>query len=167
MGQGPNLVLNSGFDVNFNNWTAILNGNQPGVCERYVPGPDMIITASWVFIPPMTHSPGYSIGHQAVTVVADTDYIMTFDVKQVPAAPIALGGVSEVNQTPLTSWVANASLDALGVKTIPFTVPPSVTTLYAKFTQQSLGSLAPTMRVDDITIREQGVSNFIPMIRFF
>lgn len=167
MAEGPELVVNGEFPTNVNSWSFHANGVGGGI-QWFAPG-DMRVTGSFINVPPPTGpQPGWGNGYQNVTgLTGDTDYICRFEVTLLNVQPgkHGVGGMSTSFQ-PNNANIVSASLSTLGNKVLPFTTGPGVTSLFAKIVQPSVMPQA-FCEVDNISVKEQGVSTGGPRIIFF
>jgi hypothetical protein len=167
MAEGPELVTNGDFPSNLTGWTGYRYGNQAGGISHQTD--KMRVTGGWTFIEPMNPPPavpGYQTGYQSIPVTEDTDYKFVFDVKTVPSET-GTGGIS-TNATSSGDWLASTGLGSTGVKSLPFTTGPGVSSVYAKIYQPTPAYTAYFVEVDDVSLKEQGVAaGLIPTVIFF
>lgn len=167
MAEGPELILNGGFDVNFNNWSQFVTG-AGSFARRFAPDANMEVKPGLIPVPPPTGpQPATAIGHQSFTVTVSTDYKLRFDVDTLdgPTPAARIGGISTSSDVPLT-WITQIGISSLGAKESDWTSPGSGTTVFAKQSVQGLNT--GLVRTDDWSVKEQGViADFRPIILFY
>lgn len=168
MAEGPELITNGGFPSNTSGWSVHNHGNVGGGITHQTN--KMRVTGAWTFIQPLNPPPavpGYTNGYQAVPVSEDTDYKFVFDVKTASPSGWGYGGISTNTNGP-GDFIVSSEARPAGIKTLPFTTGPGVTLVYAKFYQGTLAYTAYFMEVDDVSLKEQGISaGLIPTVIFF
>lgn len=168
MGEGPNLVANGDFPSNISSWNTTIAGNQTGSIVWYSPGDSIEIIPAWTFVPPMMFIPGAAWADQQITGLSpSTDYIMGCEVDSSSGTPRGEVGLSDGNLiSPFFNWLVQTPATT-GTKSLPYTTGPSETSLYVMLFSDSAGPTTPTTRIDDVTLKEQNVFDFVAKIMFY
>ena len=166
MAEGPNLVSNGDFPVNIGDWNHTGLGGATFTWDSNDGGRALIS----VFVnPPGGPFASSSRAWQAITVVANTDYKATWNIK-----------IAGTDQSGDPAFTASASIglsegssehglilsNSTGIKTLEFTTGAE-TTIYMNFLVTVASFNFPannSVNFDDVTLKEQLSGLFVPRI---